>query len=77
MTITTTAGSSTTMPDPDDGIDPSPDHDEDRYEVLLHPDDEMASPQWYPRLMNMSAAFMFRAVIARTPRPAPSTSPSR
>lgn len=63
MTITTTAGSSTTMPDPDEGIDSSPDHDEDRYEVLLHPDDEMAGPEWYPRLMNMSGAFMFRAVI--------------
>ncbi|EHB48610.1 hypothetical protein MycrhDRAFT_5451 [Mycolicibacterium rhodesiae JS60] len=63
MTITTTAGSSTTMPDPDDGNEPSRDHDDDRYEVLLNPDDEMASPEWYPRLMNMSAAFMFRAVI--------------
>jgi hypothetical protein len=62
MTITTTADSSTTMPNPD-GIDPSRDHDDDRYEVLLHPDDEMASPEWYPRLRNMSAAFMFRAVI--------------
>lgn len=63
MTITTTAGSSTPMPDPDDGIDHSHDHDDDRYEVLLHPDDEMAGPEWYPRLMNMSGAFMFRAVI--------------
>ena len=62
MTITTTAGSSTTMPDPDDG-DPTRAHDQDRYEVLLHPDDEMADPEWYPRLMNMSGAFMFRAVI--------------
>ena len=63
MTITTTTGSSTPMPDPDDGIDHSHDHDDDRYEVLLHPDDEMAGPEWYPRLMNMSGAFMFRAVI--------------
>lgn len=62
MTITTTAGSSTTMPDPDDG-DPTRADDDDRYEVLLHPDDEMAGPEWYPRLMNMSGAFMFRAVI--------------
>ncbi|WP_231109956.1 sigma-70 family RNA polymerase sigma factor [Mycobacterium avium] len=51
------------MSDPDEGIDTSRDGDEDRYEVLLHPDNEMASPEWYPRLMNMSAAFMFRAVI--------------
>jgi hypothetical protein len=51
------------MPDPDDGIDPSRDHDDDRYEVMLHPDDEMAGPEWYPRLMNMSGACMFRAVI--------------
>lgn len=50
------------MPDPDDG-DPTRAHDQDRYEVLLHPDDEMADPEWYPRLMNMSGAFMFRAVI--------------
>ena len=63
MTITTTTGSSPPMPDPDDGIDHSHDHDDDRYEVLLHPDDEMAGPEWYPRLMNMSGAFMFRAVI--------------
>lgn len=63
MTITTTTDSSTTMADPDDGIDCPRDHDDDRYEVLLHPDDEMAGPQWYPRLMNMSGAFMFRAVI--------------
>lgn len=60
------------MPDPDDDcIDPSPAQDEGRYEVLLHPDDEMAGPEWYPRLMNMSAAFMFRAVI----RPDTPTSP--
>ncbi|MGQ9411152.1 hypothetical protein [Mycolicibacterium gilvum] len=52
------------MPDPDDdGIDPSRARDEDRWEVLLHPDDEMAGPEWYPRPMNMSAAFIFRAVI--------------
>lgn len=63
MTITT-MGSETNMPDPAEGIDPT--HggdDEDRYEVLLHPDDDMAGPESYPRLMNMSAAFMFRAVI--------------
>jgi hypothetical protein len=63
MTITTTTAPSTSMPEPDDGIDSSRDHDDDRYEVLLHPDDEMAGPEWYPRLMNMSGAFMFRAVI--------------
>lgn len=51
------------MHDPDDGIDTSRDGDEDRYEMLLHPDDEMAGPEWYQRLTNMSAAFMFRAVI--------------
>lgn len=50
------------MPDPG-GTDRSRDHDDDRYDVLLHPDDEMAGPGWYPRLGNMSAAFMFRAVI--------------
>ena len=39
MTITTTAGSSITMPDPDDdAIDSSRLQDEDRYEVLLHPE---------------------------------------
>lgn len=46
-----------------DSTTPSRDHDNDRYDVLLHPDDEMAGPEWYPRLGNMSAAFMFRAVV--------------
>lgn len=52
------------MPDPDDTT-PSADHrdSDDRYDVLLHPDDEMAGPEWYPRLGNISAAFMFRAVV--------------
>lgn len=52
------------MPDPDDTA-PSADHrdGDDRYDVLLHPDDEMAGPEWYPRLGNISAAFMFRAVV--------------
>lgn len=49
---------------PDSGsTDPSRDHSDDRYDVLLHPDDEMVGPEWYPRLANMSAAFMFRALI--------------
>lgn len=63
MTTTSTTADTSTMPDPENGATPSRDHHDERYEVLLHPDDEMASPEWYPRLMNMSAAFMFHAVI--------------
>jgi hypothetical protein len=51
------------MPDPD-SITWSHDHDDDRYEVLLHPDDEMAGPELVPATgRNLSAGFMFRAVI--------------
>ena len=48
----------------DDGYDP-------RRDVLMHPDDEMASPEWYPRLGNISAGHIFCAVI----RPDTSTRP--
>jgi hypothetical protein len=55
----------TTMSDDDTTIDPHAERDDFdmRCEVVLDPDDEHASPDWYPRLGNISAAFIYCAVI--------------
>jgi hypothetical protein len=37
--------------------------DDDDFGPVLGPDDALASPEYYPRLWNISAAFMFNAVV--------------